>query len=123
MPISEDYLHDMSEVQEYLVNHVRNDDVLISTVYGLYATWEAKPTFSASYRITSQTPKEEIVGIVGRHASGWIVMDQIRVDISPLSVREITNVGKIEYIGLFGDEHVWRWKSSPAHADAAEPAD
>ena len=109
MPISEDYLHDFSAVQAYMLNHVEQGDALIATVYGLYATWEDQPMFGQQYRITSATTREEIGSMMAQHASGWIVIDSIRLDISPLSVRELANTPQMEYIGIFGDEHVWRW--------------
>jgi hypothetical protein len=114
MPISEDYMHDMSEVQAYLVGQVQHDDVLIATVYGLYATWEGEPRFGVQYRINSLSTKAEIESIVDQYASGWIVIDSIRLDLSQLSMGDITNIPQMEYIGLFGDEHVWRWQRSAA---------
>jgi hypothetical protein len=114
MPISEDYMHDMSQVQAYVVGRVQPQDVLIATVYGLYATWEGEPEFSEQYRISSQTSREEISAIVEKHASGWIVVDAIRLDLSPLSIADFTGMSQMEYIGVFGDEHVWRWKRSAA---------
>jgi hypothetical protein len=55
--------------------------------------------------------------LIDQHPSGWIVIDSIRLDLSPLSVRSITDLPQIEYIGVFGDEHVWRWERSAALAD------
>ena len=57
MPISEDYLHDMSKIQEFMLGHVQPNDVLISTVYGLYASWEEEPKFQAQYRYHVRHPK------------------------------------------------------------------
>jgi hypothetical protein len=116
MPISEDYMHDLSQVQSFMLSHVQQNDVLISTVYGLYATWEERPRFDAQYRITSQTPIEDIFSIVDQNSSGWIVVDKIRLDLSSLSPRDLTGKHQIEYIGLFGDEYVWRWQRTPASA-------
>ncbi len=42
-PISEDYLHDLSSVQAYMLDHVQQGDVLVSTVYGLYSSWRESP--------------------------------------------------------------------------------
>ena len=80
MPISEDYYHDMSLVQGFMLQHTEGGDVLISTVYGLYAAWEGEPRFHAIYRITSQTPKQDVFALVDQNPSGWIVIDQIRLD-------------------------------------------
>jgi hypothetical protein len=110
MPISEDYMHDMSEVHDFMRSQAMPEDALIATVYGLYATWEREPAFDAQYRVNSKTTKEELEALIGQHASGWIVIDNIRLDLSPLSVRNITDISQIEYIGVFGDEHVWRWE-------------
>ncbi len=82
MPISEDYLHDMSKLQGFMLGHVQQNDVLVSTVYGLYSTWEQAPRFRAQYRITSATPRKDILQIVDDNPSGWIVVDQIRLDLS-----------------------------------------
>lgn len=114
MPISEDYLHDLSQVQTYILGHAHADDTLVSTVYGLYASWEERPVFRAQYRVTSQTPKADIFSIVDQHASGWIVIDKIRLDLSGLSPRDLTGTHQIEYIGLFGDEYVWHWQHAAA---------
>jgi hypothetical protein len=109
MPISEDYLHDMSAVQGYLLSHVQEGDALISTVYGLYATWEGTPGFGNQYRIHSGTSRNEIASIVGEEDSGWIVIDSIRLEMSALTERSLASLPQMEYIGSFGDEHVWRW--------------
>jgi hypothetical protein len=110
MPISEDYMHDMTEVHAFMRANARPDDALIATVYGFYATWEHEPAFDAQYRVTSSTTMAEMEALISKHPSGWIVIDDIRLDLSPLSVREITDMPQIEYIGVFGDEHVWRWE-------------
>jgi hypothetical protein len=114
MPISEDYLHDLSQVQAFMIGHVQPNDVLVSTVYGLYATWEGQPEFGSQYRITSQTPLDDILTIVDQNPSGWIVFDKIRLDLSAVSPRDITGNHQIEYIGLFGDEYVWHWQRTPS---------
>jgi hypothetical protein len=95
-------------------NHVQKEDVLISTVYGLYAAWEGEPRFAATYRITTHTSRDEIFSQVNQYPSGWIVIDQIRLDLSPLSPQDLTKNDQIEYIGLFGDEYVWRWQHPTA---------
>jgi len=110
MPISEDFMHDMTAVQAFMVGHAEPGDGLISTIYGLYATWEETPPFRTVKRITSNTSREDIVNLVGEVEVGWIVIDRIRLDLSGLSVRTITNMPQMEYIGLFGDEYVWRFR-------------
>jgi hypothetical protein len=117
MSISEDYMHDMTEVQGFMLDHALPEDALVATVYGLYATWEREPVFDAQYRINSKTTRLEMEALIEQHPSGWIVIDNIRLDLSPLSVRNITDIPQIEYIGVFGDEHVWRWERSGAIPD------
>jgi hypothetical protein len=60
--------------------------------------------------MNSATPKEDIFQIVASHPSGWIVVDKIRLDLSALAARDLSGVNQIEYIGVFGDEYVWRWQ-------------
>jgi hypothetical protein len=100
----------MSLVQDYMLHHAVDGDVLISTVYGLYATWEGEPRFHAIYRITSQTPRQDVFAIVDQNASGWIVIDQIRLDQASMTVKDYSGKDQIEYAGLFGDEYVWHWR-------------
>jgi hypothetical protein len=116
MPISEDYYHDMSLVQGYMLQHTEGSDVLISTVYGLYTSWEGEPVFRALYRITSQTPSQDVFAIVDQNPSGWIVIDRIRLDQAGMTVKDYSGKDQIEYIGLFGDEHVWHWQHPSAHS-------
>ena len=110
MPISEDYYHNMTLVQNYMLHHTDYGDVLISTVYGLYATWEGEPGFRAIHRITSQTPRQDVFAIVDQNPSGWIVIDQIRLDQASMTVKDYSGKDQIEYVGLFGDEYVWHWQ-------------
>jgi hypothetical protein len=116
MPISEDYLHDLTQVQHFMLNRAQPNDVLVSTVYGLYATWEGTPQFQDLFRITSRTAAQEIFAIVDQYPSGWIVIDKIRLDLSSLSPRDFAARGQIEYIGILGDEYVWRWPRASAQA-------
>ncbi len=109
-PISEDYLHDLSSVHTYMLDHVQQGDVLVSTVYGLYSSWREEPRFRAQYRITSQTPPDEILSLIDQHPSGWIVIDQIRLSLSALSARDFAGIADVHYVGQFGDEYVWHWQ-------------
>jgi hypothetical protein len=112
MPISEDYFHDMSAVDAFMHGHAKADDVLISTVYGLYTSWKGEPGFQAIYRINTKTPKEFVFSIVDQHQSGWIVIDQIRLDLGSITFKELSTTEGIEYMGSFGDEYVWRWQNA-----------
>jgi hypothetical protein len=111
-PISQDYLHDLTQVHAFMQTHVQPHDVLISTVYGLYSSWREQPKFEVQYRITTQTPPQEVFSIVAGHESGWIVIDQIRLGLSSLSPRDLASTGDVNYVGLFGDEYVWHWQHS-----------
>jgi hypothetical protein len=108
--ISEDYLHDMSPVQAFMASHAQTQDALISTVYGLYNSWVETPRFAANYRITTQTPLEQVLGLIEQHESGWIVVDQIRLDMSAFGPHAFAGNPDVEYIGLFGDQNVWHWQ-------------
>ncbi len=109
-PISEDYLHDMSQVHAFMLGHAQPHDVLISTVYGLYSSWQEAPEFRERYRITTDTPRDQIFGLVADNQSGWIVIDQIRLAMSTLGPNEFAGNPDVEYIGLFGDQSVWHWQ-------------
>jgi len=54
---------------------------------------------------------ERMTSLIDQNASGWIVIDTIRVDAAAFSLREaFSKDDKIEYVGQYGDEHVWHWK-------------
>lgn len=109
MPISEDYLHNLGLVHAFMLNHVTQNDVLISTVYGLYVSWQGEPIFKSQYRINTQTPKEYIISIVNQNPSGWIVIDKIRLSLSSMTIKDLSGIDQVAYVGLFGDEYVWHW--------------
>jgi hypothetical protein len=96
-----------------MVSHVQPQEVLIATVYGLYSSWMEEPRFEAKYRITTQTPLEEVTSLIKEHKAGWIVIDRIRLDLSALGQNEFAGIPDVEYIGLFGDEYVWHWQHAP----------
>ncbi len=109
MSISEDYMHDLSLVQAFMINHATPNDALISTVYGLYVSWQGTPIFKSQYRVNTQTPKEYIISIVNQNPSGWIIIDKIRLNLSSMKIKDLSGIDQIEYVGLFGDEYVWHW--------------
>ncbi len=117
MPISEDYMHDMTQVQAYMLSNIQPGDVLVSTVYGQYTLWEGTPVFAGQLHITSQTPVPDILAYAAKYPSGWIVVDDIRYKLASLSVRDLAGHEDIQYVGEFGDEHVWRWDRNTALAD------
>jgi hypothetical protein len=99
-----------------MVDHAAPTDTLISTVYGLYSSWKGEPQFVAQYRITTQTPREDILALMEQHESGWIVIDQIRLTMSGLGPHAFAGVPGVEFAGQFGDEYVWHWQHAPASA-------
>jgi hypothetical protein len=111
-PISEDYLHDMTKVHEFMIGHVQPQDVLISTVYGLYSSWTETPAFEERYRITTETPHQKILALIDQHPSGWIAIDQIRLQMFPQGERGFAGNPDVKFVGQFGDEYVWRWQHS-----------
>lgn len=119
MPISEDYMHDMTQIQSYMLASAKPGDVLISTVYGQYAIWAGQPGFAAQMRITSQTPVPNILAYAAKYPSGWIVVDDIRYRLASLSVRDLAGHEQIVYVGEFGDERVWHWARDAALARTA----
>lgn len=109
MVISGDYHHDLSLVNTYMLEHVRTGDALVSTVYGLYTSWQEQPKFQAMYRFSSQTSQTELYSFVDRYPSGWIVIDQIRLDKATAAVSDLPKEEGVRYVGKFGDENVWYW--------------
>ena len=113
MSISTDYHHDMSAVHEYMLANTGGDDVLIASIYGLYAQWTGAPLFRDIHRFGTQTPAEDVLSIIAGNESGWIVIDSIRAQDAAFPVFEtLSEDGRVEYVGLFGDEHVWRWRDA-----------
>lgn len=116
MPISEDYMHDMSRVQSFLLPQVSSTDVLVSTVYGQYAIWEGTPAFADQLHITSRTPVADILLYASQHEAGWIVIDEIRFKLASMSIKDLAGHEQIEYLGQFGDERVWHWDRTSSQA-------
>jgi len=111
MSISKDYHHDMGTVNEFMLANVQDGDVLIASVYGLYAEWKGAPKFRDIFRFTTQTPDEDFLSLIDQNNSGWIVIDTIRVEDAAFPVFDaLAKDSRVEYVGLFGDEHVWRWQ-------------
>lgn len=114
MPISKDYHYEMGEVHRYLINNVKDGDILVDSVYHLYSTWRGEPQFRAFYRFYTTSTKEDMLSIIDQNPSGWIVIDDIRLRLAVLSpVEAFSQIDGLEYIGQFGDEHVWHWRKQP----------
>jgi hypothetical protein len=110
MPITRDYVDDLSAVHAFMLEHVEKEDVLISTVYPLYVTWKGDPIFQALYRITISTPEEEVETIIERNPTGWLVIDQARLEDSVTRFEALAEKDHLEYMGLFNNQYVWYWK-------------
>jgi len=56
-----------------------------------------------------------VFALVDQNPSGWIVIDQIRLDQADMTVKDYSGKDQIEYMGLFGDEYVWHWQHPQAN--------
>ncbi len=111
VPITGHYHPQLGELHEFLLAASRKEDVLISTyIYSGYVTWTDEPAFSATYIVRLDTELEKFSSIIARHDSGWIVLDKIWIDrFIALPFESFPKNDALEYVGLFGDEHLWRW--------------
>jgi hypothetical protein len=113
MPITEHYHPELGQVQEYLLANAQAEDALItSNVYSSYVAWMGKPDFSAIHLILLKTGEEDVVSIINQYDSGWIVVDKIwleRIAFSPFE--SFLNLANVEYLGVFGDVHLWGWRA------------
>jgi len=111
MSISTDYHHDMGAVHEFMLANVQDGEVLIASVYGLYTEWVGAPVFRDVYRFSTLTTEAEMLSLIDHGDSGWIVVDTIRIEAAAFPVFDtLSKDGRVEYVGEFGDEFVWRWK-------------
>jgi hypothetical protein len=113
MPITEDYHNDLTDLQTYILANVKKDDVLISSrIYSRYVEWVGEPIFQKVYDFQVQSTKDEVMSIVNQYKSGWIIVDNARIERAVFSPDKVfLENDRIEYIGLFDDEHVWRWRA------------
>ena len=111
MPITGDYHNDLTELQAFMLDNVQEGDTLIcSRIYGRYVEWVDEPDFQAIYDFQVQTMESDVFSIVDQYKSGWIIIDNARIERATFSPKNaFLNDNRMEYIGLFDDEHVWRW--------------
>ena len=112
-PITEDYHDDLTDLQAFMLANVKADDVLISSrIYSRYVEWVDKPTFQKIYDFQVQSTETDVLSIVDQYDSGWIIIDNARIERAVFSPdKAFLDNDRIEYIGLFDDEHVWRWRA------------
>lgn len=111
MPITGDYHNDLTDLHAFMLANVRNGDVLISSrIYSRYVEWMNEPDFQKVYDFQVQTTENDVLSIVDQNDSGWIIIDNARIERAVFSPDEaFRGNDRIEYIGLFDDENVWRW--------------
>ena len=115
MPITTEYHYDLKEVHAIVSAQASNSDILVYTLYGSYAKWLGYPHFSSShyYNYRQKDGQAAIHRLIKNSPSGWIVLDKWHGQIysQPLPFESFT-LGEIsvEYLGLFKDEHIWRWQ-------------
>jgi hypothetical protein len=111
MPITEIYHPEMGPLNEYMLANARREDILISSkVYPRYLTWMDAPEFQDIYLVRADTQDESIFLLVELHDSGWIVLEKIWLeDFAFAPFESLSNNETIEYVGIYGDQYVWRW--------------
>jgi hypothetical protein len=118
MSISRDYHYDLKDVHEYMLAHVEAGDALIYTVYDLYAIWKGEPKFRATHHFDIEMPREDVFSLIRQYDSGWMIIDTIILKMIPYPPFEtFSERNGIQYVGLFGDQHVWHWRKSPGAKD------
>ncbi|GEM_PF-1048815 len=116
MPITEEYHYDIMPVHVFLLSKVNSNDILISNVYGGYVLWRGEPIFKATYPFnfyTQQSPQDYILSIVDKYNSGWIVLNNFLYG-SSVSFPHVSMTFKnktVEYLGVYGDQSVWKWQT------------
>ncbi|GAB4415274.1 MAG: hypothetical protein Kow002_00240 [Anaerolineales bacterium] len=105
------YYHNVGAVHKYLLENVTTQDILIGGVYNSYVSWIQSPEFRAKYDASSIEIKEQLFSIIDNNETGWIVMGQIDVGLLEYDLFSELDKKDIKYIGLFGDQHLWRWQN------------
>ncbi|MBK9924807.1 MAG: hypothetical protein IPP66_05885 [Anaerolineales bacterium] len=118
MPITNLIHDDLGAADEYMRTHVKKDDVLIGSMYASYVQWQGNLEFDKIYPYSNEILKKYkngfsyIVSVVDQYPSGWIVIDEQRLDYVPPSLPKKQTVihGKtVEYVGKFLNQYIWRW--------------
>ena len=118
MPITDEYHYDLKEVDEYILKNSNPTDALISTIYKNHVKFYGRPVFiaTASFNHNLKQPLSELQEFMTVHPKGWIVLDIHRGAYRNKSVpRETFTMRntRIEFIGRFDDQLVWRWETKP----------
>jgi len=115
MPITEEYHDDVRLTQSFLLDKVKSGDVLISTDFAQYMTFEGNSAFSAiyPYNYLKENFGDYALPIIAQQNSGWIVLDdQVYESIKPFPLKTTYVDNKdIEYVGKVANEYIWRWRA------------
>lgn len=118
MPITDLVHDDLSVTDEYMRSHIHENEVLIGGMYANYARWQGVPAFQKIYPYSNEILKKYkngfsyIISIIDQYPSGWIVIDEQRLDYVPPSLPKGQTVihGKtVEYVGKFLSQYIWHW--------------
>lgn len=109
--VSGDYYFDFRMLQTHMEAAVHPGSALLATTpYLRHAVWMGTPVYSNMQLIPITATEDELLALLDQNPSGWIVMDETRVTTFPFSPFAVLGKDdRVEYVGLFGDEHVWRW--------------
>jgi len=107
---SDIYYHNVGAAYDYILANSMDKDVLIGNTFTKYVEWVNAPDFQAIYTLSAYSGPKQVTSVIEEFESGWIVLDQIEVDIMRYDpFLEFEKNGKINYVGLFSDQYVWRW--------------
>ncbi len=103
----------VDEVDAFFSNQVTDDSVLVATMYGSHINWRNEPKFKSvfgyNYRANDLEKLEEIIA---GNEKGYLVFDTYRQQYIAIPLENF-KLGdtQIEFVGLFGDQYVWRWNN------------
>jgi hypothetical protein len=119
MPITNLIHDDLSMANAYLLEHGNGNEVLIGSLYANYVQWQRKPVFAQIYPYSNVVMEKRnmdglsyITSIIEQYPSGWIVIDEQRLEYVPLSLPKgqiVIQERTVEYVGKFLSQHIWRW--------------
>ncbi|HEX2998064.1 MAG TPA: glycosyltransferase family 39 protein [Anaerolineales bacterium] len=113
--VSGEYHYQMNLVDQFMREHMRPSDALISTVYTNYVRFYDEPKFSVvtSYKYTDQAIFNSLNTFMKEHPTGWMVIDFSRykdayqpIPFEPFMI----GMTKVEFVTQLGDEYIWRWE-------------
>lgn len=114
MPISVEYHYNLDTVDQYIREAMQPGDALVATIYNNYVSFTGNPKFRAVKAYDSANPKavDTLLPIMKQYPTGWLVVDWHRYLYSeqhlPLKTFDLGGF-RLEYIGQFYDEYMWRW--------------